>query len=274
MLRKILIILILLISLFQLCGCQNNVPDASQTVPDASPVEDFNYVLKDGEAHITGYTGTDQEIVIPAEIENRPVTTICDSAFMKYDLVSIYIPDSVKKIERAAFSQCKLLTDVRLSSNLETIGDSAFASCQALTEITIPSKVSMLPDNCFYNCTSLKKINLPNGLTTIGEGTFMKCTALSEISLPTSLKKLDEGSFAGCKSLKRITLPDNVTFDTLETIYGQGKQASPFDEGAIICVSKNSTTASALNNGLYLFGVDPSTFNKVPVEVMIIIEYK
>lgn len=86
--------------MFILAGCGT---------PTSSPIEDFSYEFKDGEVTITGYIGTDREIVIPDTIEDRPVTVIGEKAFQGYDMTSIIIPNTITIIQKRAFDDCKRL---------------------------------------------------------------------------------------------------------------------------------------------------------------------
>lgn len=58
---------------------------------------DYGYeILDDGTVTITGYTGSETEIVIPSEIEGKSVTSIGDWAFYSCTgLTSVTISDSV-----------------------------------------------------------------------------------------------------------------------------------------------------------------------------------
>ena len=106
-----------------------------------TPVKDFEFEVDDGEIVITGYTGTDFNIVIPDKIEGRPVTVIGTNAFEGCDLKSVVFPDSLKRIEEQAFYDCNLLEDVKFPEGLEFIGYQSFGGCDRITEITLPDDV-------------------------------------------------------------------------------------------------------------------------------------
>ena len=81
------------------------------------------------EIEITGYDisnsdcGTD--VVIPAEIDGKPVTSIGDSAFYNKSLTGLVIPGSVTSIGDNAF-YVNELTSVVIPGSVKTIGDGAF----------------------------------------------------------------------------------------------------------------------------------------------------
>lgn len=72
-------------------------PSSEVTVNPVAPpnevqavVSDFTYeVLPDNTIKITGYTGTDTNLVLPDEIDGLPVTVIGAKAFQKYHLQSL-----------------------------------------------------------------------------------------------------------------------------------------------------------------------------------------
>ena len=77
----------------------------------------YEYILlEDGTAEIRQYTGKDENITIPDQLDGAAVTSIGE----------------------AAFSLCAFLSSVTIPDSVTRIGDWAFDCCEALTSITIP----------------------------------------------------------------------------------------------------------------------------------------
>ena len=105
-------------------------PGGSETNPDC-----FYRTYVEGGVVITGYWGSDTDIVIPVEIYGDPVIGIGDFAFSYSELTSVVIPEGVTYIEEYAFSGCESLISVSLPSTMETIGSAAFKNCTALNDV-------------------------------------------------------------------------------------------------------------------------------------------
>ena len=75
---------------------------AQGTVAGATP-EGFIYEITGQEAAITGYKGTDREMVIPDRVQGAVVMALGIGRFMT-GLTSVTIPDSVVTIGNQAFS--------------------------------------------------------------------------------------------------------------------------------------------------------------------------
>ena len=201
----------------------------------ASPASDFTYTNDGSSVTITKYTGSDGIVIIPAEIEGLPVTTIGASAFRSSSVVTtVTIPDSVTTIGNDAFSDCSALTTASISNSVTTIGDYAFIRCSGLTTVTVPdsvttigkyafsscsalttvnigSGVTAISDGAFYNCPSLTTLKIPNSVTTIGASAFSDCSALTTVSIPNSVIIIGGSAFQGCSALTTVTIPDSVT---------------------------------------------------------------
>lgn len=98
---------------------------AQGTVAGATP-EGFIYETTGQEAAITGYKGTDREIVIPDRVQGATVTGIGDRAFFMTGLTSVTIPDSVVSIGFQAFFRCTSLSDITIPRSVDSIGAYAF----------------------------------------------------------------------------------------------------------------------------------------------------
>jgi len=92
----------------------------------------FTYVLENGKAIITGYTGDEVRIEIPSEIDGYSVVAIGDRAFENHlRLRSAHLPDSVCAIGWFSFSGCIALEAVSVPASVESIGYGAFQNCNS-----------------------------------------------------------------------------------------------------------------------------------------------
>ncbi|MDO4481060.1 MAG: leucine-rich repeat domain-containing protein, partial [Erysipelotrichaceae bacterium] len=213
----------------------------------AETFEDFYYSKSviNNEVAITGYKGTGGNVVIPAEIEGIPVTTIGNYAFQSTNLTSVTIPGSVKNIGTSAFQNCSSLSNVTIENGVNSIGTSAFQNCSSLTNITIPNSVESI-GIAFNGCTSLTNIqvealnsvyssvdgilfnrnqtelircpqgiaeasySIPGTVTSIGNHAFFGCDKLTNITIPNSVTSIGNFAFYYCK-FTSITIPNSVT---------------------------------------------------------------
>ena len=93
---------------------------------------------------VTGHTGADANVTIPANIDGFPVTAIGDSAFKYSSVAAIALPNSVTRIGDSAFDFFFNLRSVTLGNSVSTIGDQAFFYCYSLTSMTIPNSVTTI----------------------------------------------------------------------------------------------------------------------------------
>ena len=216
---------------------ENNIPYEILN-PDAEP-EVFSqggitYYALNGEANAVGYDSAVADVVIPAEVDGYPVTSVKDifnnSTTLKSieinaliteinsnkfsgcsNLVSVKLPNSIKAIGASAFKGCGSLKNIVLPSGITSIGGEAFYGCNALTEITIPNGVKVIPESCFNDCRNLVTVNLPEGLTSIYERAFWFCRNLKNIEIPSTVRTIDDCAFYDCSSITDITIPDGIT---------------------------------------------------------------
>lgn len=116
----------------------------------------FTYEIVDEKIIITGYTGPDNEITVPAVINDA----------------------SVVKIGDGAFKGNTSITSVTVSEGVEDIGASAFENCTSLATISLPETIihigeKAIYNTAYYNDTSnwkLKRDNSSSGNVNIGGG--------------------------------------------------------------------------------------------------------
>jgi len=154
---------------------------------ETTPDKNLTYSENNGQIKITGYRGEPKSISIPALINNKPVTSIGQSAFDNCEsLMNVTIPDSVTFIDEYAFSWCTSLINIKLSNSLETIDERAFQYCLSLKNTTLPNSLKTLGIWSFYECSSLKNITIPSSVTSIGDYSFALCFELTNITINKS----------------------------------------------------------------------------------------
>ena len=140
---------------------------------------DFEYyIMEDGTASISGYTGLAKDIVIPSEIDGYTVTEIGRWSFMNNNKIeSVIIPESIKTIRMNAFLGCDLLTSITIPGNVKEIDYSAF------------------------QCKNLENVVLCNGVEYVGQWAFAG-SKIKNIVIPESVTKIGLEAFSGCDELK------------------------------------------------------------------------
>ena len=233
-------------------------PNLNKTVSAAEIYGDFEYeVLDDGTAKIVKYTGNDETVNIPSEINGKKVTVLegkSNDHFEVIDYLGVFegntnvktvnIQNGVEIIGGGAFSGCKSLTSVNIPDSVTKIENAAFCWCTGLTSIDIPDSVTEIGDDSFegwtisYNgafegCKGLTSINIPESVTIIGGYAFRYCTGLKSADIPEGVKKISDGAFSECAGLTRINIPESMeeighgaflNCDSLKDVYFSGSE--------------------------------------------------
>ncbi len=197
---------------------------------------DFNYAfnkIKDGVV-ITGYTGSDRVVIIPATIENYPVVEISENAFSENDYIlsviipytiknlpkfcfygcdalhSVVIPGSIKRIPKECFRYSTRLEFVKLCEGIEIIGRDSFVGCHRFKKLILPNSVKVIEDNAFYSDSSnrgnpyFKEIHFGNSLEIIGKEAFCYSN-VETLDFPASIKIIGDLAFYKSRNLKSVS---------------------------------------------------------------------
>lgn len=164
------------------------------------------------------------EMVVPSEIDGKPVTKIGDGAFVGCrSLSSLTLPAGVTSIGDGAFAGCFSLSSLTLPTGLTSIGDGAFSGCAALAtfDVSEENRFFRSVDGVLFTKDGKTLVRypadkaateyaIPDGVETIAPGAFEYCAALTAISIPDGVVEIGDMAFNGCKSLESLTLPDGV----------------------------------------------------------------
>ena len=127
------------------------------------------------------------------------------------NIVEYNIKEDAIVIDDNAFSWCKELTNIKLSTSIKRIGERAFWCCRSLEQMIIPDSVMEIGIEAFAGCNSLKQIVIPNSITSIPNRAFSSCSSLMSISIPISVTHIGEFAFEDCNSLETISIPESVS---------------------------------------------------------------
>ena len=238
--------------------CRDGVSVTCHVTVDASEegkhvIGDYIYYLTDSEASLIGYINKPSDIVIPAYVNDLPVTSIGKSVFENHtEIETVTLPDTMLRIGSYAFMGCSNLNSISFGNSLQEIGPGAFLDCGSLTSISLPASMSrendidweysegpfsncwnlrevtfgqedsgssfwMIPDGLFRDCSGLVEITLPKSVISIGTYAFAHCVNLTTIHLPENMERIGRGAFEWCENLERL--------DGLNYLYEAGPYA-------------------------------------------------
>jgi len=175
-----------------------------------SPEEDFVFDSTTGT--ITGYLGTDTDIIIPSTINGVDVTSIGDYAF--YDrtndvgvgLTSVVIPNSVTSIGKSAF-RVNNLTSITIPNSVTSISSHVFYG-NKLNHAVIPNSVTSIGTYAFhYN--EITSVVIPNNIAVLSNYVFCK-NKISGIIIPNNITSIELAALAD-NQLTNIVVPNSVT---------------------------------------------------------------
>ena len=186
---------------------------------DDVKIDGIYYSLSGNEATVTFrsgyssyYSGT---VVIPDSVtyggETYNVTSIGYKTFYNCSsLISIIIPNSVKRIGENAFSGCTNLTSVHITD---------LAAWNNIDFYHQHSQPLNYAHHLYLNGQEITgSLIIPDTWTNIGNYVFCGCSGLTSLTIPNNIKGVGEGAFYDCPKLKHIyvcsPIPADCDFNT------------------------------------------------------------
>lgn len=212
----------------------------------------FSYGFdEDGNAEIYdfymyGYLG---EVVIPSEIDGKPVVYIGNACFLEaFNLTSIVIPATVESMGESVFFGCSSLEKITVEEGnpyysttedgilmgddekylvcypagrteesytipdtVDEIAAGCFAYAQNLKTVVIPDSV-LFVDNWSFAYSKIESIAFPDSVIQVDDYAFAYCDNLSDVDFGNGIQSISNAAFAFCPSLKEITLPESLSY--------------------------------------------------------------
>ena len=208
----------------------------TSSVTDAAAFE--TETVDDG-LKIVKYLGNESIVVIPEAIDGTSVIAIAQGAFTSTPVTALYIPDSVKIIEKGALEDTDKLATLRIPfigdggenshfgyifncdsyesqptkvpatldmvivGSGERIAENAFAGCKGISAIILPYSISSIEKFAFYECSDLVYLDV-KGVTSVGNYAMGHCSSLYAIDL-LSAESIGFGALYSADSLYSLT---------------------------------------------------------------------
>ena len=234
-------------------------------------LSDWTYnVLNEEEktAEITGYNGTETELVFPEEIDGYTMVAIADEAFCgasyyDYPITRIDVPNTYKRIGDANFRYYRNLMEVSLPHGLEYIGYRAFYrsgiffenehQCELRNELpvlyigeycviaeesfshdkiiyTIKPGTKLIASGAFAGMSDLFGIIIPEGVEYINHAAFADCNHIVSYVIPSTVKEIGHFALMSCDYGVYIKIPPTVTNIADDAIGGIGRKSIIYGE--------------------------------------------
>ena len=175
--------------------------------------DDFDWKVNDDftEITITKYKGERKNVVIPATIQDVPITCIGVEAFKYANITSVIIPECVKKILGSAFYGSDIQS-IEIPKGC-TLTSEAFKDCDELESVILPEGLKIIPYACFSGCKKLANVNFPSTLKLIGESAFRDCPFTS-VDIPEGVECIHQFAFVS-NTIISISLPKSLKWVVL-----------------------------------------------------------
>ncbi len=146
---------------------------------EPTPAENFAFDAETG--LISAYIGTDEDIVVPREIDG--VTVV---GFQNYNV----------------FESCRDYTDTEIENNV--------TEWVHLRSVVLPETIRELPDSLFEYCQQLETFVCYAPLESTGRNTFMGCRSLNNVIFVNGVRNIDNYAFDSAGALSNLYFGEHL----------------------------------------------------------------
>ena len=207
----------------------------------------WTYELASEGLVITAYSGAEENVVIPDEIDGYKVSVIGKHAFLdNHTMRTLVIPEGVSSIRVEAFYGCAGLSridfnakncavpDIWIYDGSKGAGVFSGAGSASPTGLTVVfgDKVARVPDHLFdtasigeyghngYACAGVTSVFISDSVKEIGNCAFRSCRQLENIHFGTGVKTIGDGAFYACEALNSLVFDDALVSIGGSAFYG------------------------------------------------------
>lgn len=171
----------------------------------------FEYVIVSGGAKVTGYTGSNVNVVIPEMLGGYPVTAMERTFDSNRTIETVVLPSTLKTLGGYTFWGCESLRSVTFNSEITAIGEFEFFQCRVLEDFMLPESVTSIGMKAFSGCHALTKLPFSGHVQTIGNYAFEECWGFASLDIPDGVKTIGTSAFADGQYMKKVVIPASVT---------------------------------------------------------------
>lgn len=184
------------------------IPSKNNNGEDITEISDnaFEYT---GEYEYTTDTGESLNGLLSVEIPNT-VKKIGKSAFQKNKLKEVSLPEKLEEIGTLAFNGNELIS-IDIPDSVVKMGEGVF-SLNNITHAKLSKNMKIVPNGIFSRNLKLKNIEIPEGVEVIGQSAFSGCP-LESIKIPNTVKRIERYAFLSHR-ISILEIPSSV--ETIE----------------------------------------------------------
>ncbi len=234
----------------------------------------FTYLIRNGKAYLTAYTGDEELVIVPSAFKEYPLEAVCRKAFNNSKkLKSITFSEGLVSMEAKSISACPNLESVSLPASFVLSDDininEMIYGCEKLSSISVSEDHAKLStaggvlytkamDGLLFYPPAAGGVTfrIPDSVSYIGESAFYGAGNIKELVFPEGIKSIGNYAFSSCSHLETINLPDGIELIGDYAFYGCSSikvvnYGGSDEQWSKIAIGIGNECLTAARNGLY-----------------------
>lgn len=239
-----------------LCSCTDNnsaeneavsSEEVTETLSETSAADEtteptvesqFRYQEFLSNVYLESYIGKETVVMIPTEINGKPVTGYAAGLFNNTNVREVIFPEGMTKLPYLITTD--YITKIVIPSTIEELSAKDLMYIYYLDSIEVADGGNFIADDGVLFTADRKTIVytfgcdeeyvVPEGVETLGEYSFSHHTFRS-VSLPSTLKTIGKCTFEGCNRISYMEIPSSVTEIGESAFYSTGLVDIKLNEG-------------------------------------------